>query len=143
MELTARQIESLHGALLAERAVLLRRIKQERTFPGSRDGDAMDISTFDRNADLRWETEEHETDRLLEISATLQRMNSGTYGICELCGEDIPFDRLTAVPFARLCVYCQGDEERQQASGGGLRGTSQVMPAEDAWGTGRLALRIV
>jgi DnaK suppressor protein len=42
-----------------------------------------------------------------DIKAALERMNQGTYGKCERCGQDIPFERLEARPVARLCVTCQ------------------------------------
>lgn len=47
--------------------------------------------------------EELET-RQKEIDAALERMESGAYGICEKCGEDIPHDRLEANPAARTCI---------------------------------------
>ena len=33
-------------------------------------------------------------------------------GTCEECGEDIPWGRLKAMPFAELCVACQGKRDR-------------------------------
>lgn len=42
--------------------------------------------------------------RKKEIDAALMRMESGTYGVCEKCGEPIPLDRLEANPAARTCV---------------------------------------
>lgn len=41
-----------------------------------------------------------------EILAVLQRMKLGGYGHCQQCGDEIPEQRLKAVPFARLCVAC-------------------------------------
>lgn len=40
------------------------------------------------------------------IRAALNRLESGKYGICARCGDDIPHDRLRAVPSAALCVSC-------------------------------------
>jgi DnaK suppressor protein len=42
-----------------------------------------------------------------EIDAALERIDAGTYGICEQCGERIPKERLKAIPYARLCVKCK------------------------------------
>ena len=36
----------------------------------------------------------------------LQRMAAGSYGHCEACGRPIPYERLEAIPHARLCVAC-------------------------------------
>lgn len=42
-----------------------------------------------------------------EIVAALGRLDEGTYGSCEKCGQQIPEARLQAVPSARLCVSCK------------------------------------
>ncbi|QQG38064.1 MAG: TraR/DksA C4-type zinc finger protein [Candidatus Kaiserbacteria bacterium] len=47
--------------------------------------------------------EELET-RRKEIEAALKKMDDGTYGICEKCGEPIPVDRLEANPAAKTCI---------------------------------------
>jgi DnaK suppressor protein len=41
-----------------------------------------------------------------EIADAFRRLESGTYGVCESCGEEIPLGRLKAEPFARYCVPC-------------------------------------
>jgi RNA polymerase-binding transcription factor DksA len=45
---------------------------------------------------------------LLDIDAALARVESGTYGRCTSCGEQIPSARLEAVPAATVCVACKG-----------------------------------
>ena len=45
---------------------------------------------------------------LLEIEAALDRVESGTYGRCASCGEQIPSARLEAMPAATVCVTCKG-----------------------------------
>ena len=42
-----------------------------------------------------------------EVSEALARIEGGTYGKCERCGEEIPIERLEALPTARLCVTCK------------------------------------
>lgn len=42
-----------------------------------------------------------------EIDAALEKIGSGTYGMCESCGKPIPEARLEALPHARLCVTCK------------------------------------
>ncbi|KAA1373578.1 TraR/DksA family transcriptional regulator [Aeromicrobium fastidiosum] len=44
--------------------------------------------------------------RMSEVAAALQRLDAGTYGVCEVCGEPIPPGRLEARPVARRCVAC-------------------------------------
>ena len=48
--------------------------------------------------------EKHELD---EIDAALARLEAGVFGVCEVCGQPIPPDRLRAVPTARYCLRCQ------------------------------------
>jgi phage/conjugal plasmid C-4 type zinc finger TraR family protein len=45
-------------------------------------------------------------DTLNEIDDALRKLEAGTYGLCESCGEPIPEARLEAMPSARLCISC-------------------------------------
>ena len=42
-----------------------------------------------------------------EIDRALAKMDAGTYGVCERCGQPIPKARLKALPYAALCVACK------------------------------------
>jgi DnaK suppressor protein len=42
-----------------------------------------------------------------EVVAALERLDDGSYGKCEGCGQPIPEERLEALPTARLCVTCK------------------------------------
>lgn len=44
---------------------------------------------------------------LRQVEGALQRMEAGTYGQCDRCGDEIDFARLKAVPQATLCMACQ------------------------------------
>nr|WP_231121809.1 TraR/DksA C4-type zinc finger protein [Motilibacter peucedani] len=44
--------------------------------------------------------------RLLELDAALARVEAGTYGTCEVCGQPVAAGRLEARPTARTCVSC-------------------------------------
>ena len=50
-----------------------------------------------------------------EIDAAMAKIEAGTYGICESCGNPVPKARLEAIPHARLCVTCKsGGLSRRQ-----------------------------
>ena len=49
------------------------------------------------------------------IQAALARLDAGTYGLCETCGETISAARLTAMPMARRCISCQERLEHSSA----------------------------
>jgi DnaK suppressor protein len=43
---------------------------------------------------------------LAEVEAAIQRLEGGTYGVCERCGQPIARARLEARPAARTCIAC-------------------------------------
>jgi DnaK suppressor protein len=48
---------------------------------------------------------------LHHIEEALRRVKDKDYGMCVECGKDIDFERLKAVPHARLCIKCKSTEE--------------------------------
>ena len=55
---------------------------------------------------LAFATLEQGQKTLAEVEAALKRVDHGTYGVCESCGEPIPEPRLRALPWARYCLKC-------------------------------------
>src|SRR5919112_2544928 len=45
-------------------------------------------------------------ERIAEVDDALRRVDAGTYGICERCGQPIAQERLAVRPFARCCMAC-------------------------------------
>ena len=56
----------------------------------------------------------HSTLKLVEKA--LEKMDKGTYGCCERCGEPIDPARLKALPYAELCMSCQARAEQGPSS---------------------------
>jgi RNA polymerase-binding protein DksA len=52
---------------------------------------------------------------LAQVNAALERMNEGTYGVCQRCGRPIAVQRLEAFPYVAYCIECQALIEREQA----------------------------
>jgi DnaK suppressor protein len=52
-------------------------------------------------------------DQLECVEAALERIEAGVFGICLLCGEPIPAQRLEALPWAELCISCREKQERK------------------------------
>jgi DnaK suppressor protein len=71
-----------------------------------------DVGTelFEREKDLS--ILEQVDARLTLVDRALQRLDDGTYGTCEVCGEPIGAERLEALPAATLCVRDQARAER-------------------------------
>jgi RNA polymerase-binding protein DksA len=65
-------------------------------------------ATFDRGLDEGLEEGAQQT--LNEVEAALHRIGAGDYGVCEMCGEPIGSARLSAIPWARLCI----DDQRRR-----------------------------
>jgi DnaK suppressor protein len=66
--------------------------------------------TYDRELD--YTLEENSEHVLADIDAALKRIEDGTYGICTNGGEQIPAERLEALPWATLCIDCKQRERR-------------------------------
>ena len=49
-----------------------------------------------------------------QVEHALGRIENGTYGTCETCGQPIPRERLEALPFAGQCVSCKSKDQHQQ-----------------------------
>lgn len=54
-----------------------------------------------------------EQDSLYEIDEALKRLETGSYGVCEMSGKPIPHARLEALPFTRYTVQCQAELEKR------------------------------
>lgn len=59
---------------------------------------------LDQATDLALRTRTERTLRLVEDA--LVKIENGTYGICEQCGEEIDIARLEAIPYTPLCLRC-------------------------------------
>ncbi|HEU4963737.1 MAG TPA: TraR/DksA C4-type zinc finger protein [Bacilli bacterium] len=78
------------------------------------DNHPADLGTemFERGKDLA--LRDADSLRLNALDEALERMEEGTYGHCEHCGQPIAFARLEANPAAKFCVHCQeGAEEHE------------------------------
>lgn len=82
----------------------------EASGSGQHQGDA-GSDAYDR--DFALSVLAKEQDALYEIEQALRRIQSGTYGICEMSSKKIPQARLEAIPFARLTVECQAQWEKE------------------------------
>jgi RNA polymerase-binding protein DksA len=65
--------------------------------------------TYEQQTDLGFA--ERDRDTIAAIDRALERIEEGTYGMCENCGRPISKERLQALPFAALCRDCQAKEE--------------------------------
>lgn len=81
----------------------------ELTVSDQHQGD-VGTETFNREADLSL-LEQVEAE-LTDIEIALRRLDEGTYGSCEACGQPIGDERLEALPATRFCIEHQAAAER-------------------------------
>lgn len=70
-----------------------------------------DLSVIDLSEDINLSRLGAHRGSLLKIDEALRKINEGTYGICEDCGEKISAERLGVMPFAIYCRDCQEKRE--------------------------------
>jgi DnaK suppressor protein len=76
--------------------------------------DEIDQAATDIDKEMRMRLCNRETLYLKKVDEALRRIEEGTFGECEECGEDIEFRRLEARPTATLCVACKEEQERKE-----------------------------
>ncbi len=109
--------DEIFAMLIQMRKELLRDVS--RSFKTESDplkfdvGDFYDHASSDRDRELALMFTDRERDKLVQIDEALKSIEEGGYGICESCGDAIDKDRLKAMPFAKLCLSCKIDLERQ------------------------------
>lgn len=76
--------------------------------------DEADLTSVELSQGVVFTLREKEQRTLAEIDEALQRMEEGTYGLCEECDEEIGAKRLEIFPTARLCIAHQEEEEKKK-----------------------------
>ncbi len=104
------QAEALRGEI--DRAELVsEKLKRDQSSEGSGDEADAGTKTFEREHEMSLAN--NSRDLLVQVERALGRVDAGTYGRCEECGNPIPKARLQAFPRATLCVTCKQREERR------------------------------
>jgi len=114
--------DHFRGKLETERGRVLGALENLRSENSGSMEDEVDESHFDNHLaetasvtldrEMDYSLEENETRVLAAIDAALKRIDDGTYGRCERCGEQIEAERLEALPWATLCIDDKRREER-------------------------------
>ena len=93
--------------------------------------DILDRAVYEGQRAFAFRIRERERILLWKIKDALRRIEEGTYGICEECGEDIPIARLKARPVTNYCLDCKTRMEAQERSleNGGMGGNNKPVLA--------------
>ena len=95
-----------------------------------------DLGTDSYEQEFTLELMDSERKLISQIDDALNRIEEGTYGICELDGQPIPKPRLEAIPWALYCVSCANDIEKKpfkrEDSNYNKYGYSNALEADDS-----------
>ena len=91
---------------------------QEMRREGSPFGKREEEATESFELEKRLALERQIKDQLAEVEHALQKFEKGTYGLCDVCGQPIPPDRLEALPQANLCLSCKTRNAKAKFSSG-------------------------
>ena len=80
--------------------------------------DEIDQASSEYNQSLAARLRDREKFLLKKIEDALARIETNTYGICEICEEDISIKRLEARPVTTMCIRCKEEQEKQEKSYG-------------------------
>jgi DnaK suppressor protein len=75
--------------------------------------DTYDLASEERDREINFILTDRDRDKLQAIQEALERVENGSYGICESCEQEISQARLAALPFTRMCVNCQAEHEKE------------------------------
>ena len=100
---------SRRGTLLAEAEEALNELPGQTVFPDLGDQATAEI---DRNFMLRLRGRERKL--LKKIEDAIDRIDQGTFGICDKCGEEINIKRLEARPVTTMCIDCKIQQEEEE-----------------------------
>ena len=79
---------------------------------GNSDNHLGDTATATLDREIDYSLEENSEQVLRAIDAALRRIEEGTFGVCETCGQPISEERLEAIPYATQCIDCRRKGER-------------------------------
>lgn len=102
--------QAYEKALIKMRADILRLVEGNKSadLASSDVGDEADQATQSSERELQFELSDNERNTLDAVEASLRKIDTGVYGLCEACRKKIAAPRLKAIPQARYCIECQG-----------------------------------
>ena len=89
-------------------------LDQEMTLDSNDLPDEMDLASSEYLQSFTFRLRGREKTFLAKIDKALAKIEEGSFGACESCGEEISAKRLEARPEATLCTRCKEDQERAE-----------------------------
>lgn len=111
------KLEYFRGVLLEEMRLLLEdagKTVSEMTSDTTNFPDPNDRATQESDRSFELRIRDRERKLINKIREALERIDEGTFGICDTCGEEIGEGRLKARPVTTLCIDCKMEQERRE-----------------------------
>ncbi|HOA99044.1 MAG TPA: TraR/DksA C4-type zinc finger protein [Candidatus Atribacteria bacterium] len=114
-----REIEGLRAQLLELNKKIKLVLKRERDTtrdynPLSESRDEADLGSATVDLALQMSSQKTLLEMLRLVEKALKKIESGNYGLCELCKREISIQRLKTIPYALYCVECQSRMENKK-----------------------------
>ncbi len=105
-KILSEQLETLQNKSSQNRVITLAESEQISDFT--------DQATLESDIDMNIHIKERDSKLIIKIKEALDRIETGTYGICDQCEEDISEARLEARPVTTVCIDCKREQENQE-----------------------------
>ena len=117
-----RDLKRFKDLLLKERASLIKKanktLAEEAALDVNELPDEIDQASAEYNQSFIFRLRDREKYYLSKIDKALAKIESGDFGVCEACGDDISIKRLEARPVTTLCIRCKEEQEMEERSYG-------------------------
>src|SRR4029077_12567376 len=112
------QLKKFRTLLVEKRDEIVKKAKQtleeDMTLDANDLPDEMDLASSEYLQSFTFRLRGREKSFLDKINKALAKIDDGTFGTCEECGEEISVKRLEARPETTLCIRCKEDQERME-----------------------------
>lgn len=76
--------------------------------------DPTDLASFESDQNFLLRIGDRKRKLIFKIRSVLDKIDQGNYGTCEICGDDIPEERLLSRPETTQCIECKTEMEEQE-----------------------------
>jgi len=109
--MTSEELKEFKEILLKRKEQILNNIDKQKNEIGELKScevsDEADMATISIDSELDETLAKKQFQELQEIDYALSKIDDGSYGICEMCEEEIGLERLKVKPQARYCIVCR------------------------------------
>lgn len=102
-------IKKMAGLLGIAESTVMRMSEGDGTFP-----DPIDRAMSESSTSIELRKRDRERKLIGKIQKAIQKIEDGSYGICEVCEDEITEDRLIVRPETTLCIGCKEEQEKEE-----------------------------